>query len=159
MAYILNKEREENCAEAFQRYQQYLRDHQETFPPGAFSLATSEWWYLPTVHHCPHDAWLENITVSEISGAEVRDRIITIQIRLLGAYHDGYIELAYPRVFRYELHSSTSARGLGDWRYDEFTLSPNGHLIHEIEWAGFTGEKPTHWIIKASDIQFQWFPK
>jgi hypothetical protein len=34
--------------------QQYLREHQHRFPPGAFALGTSEWWQLPHDHRCPH---------------------------------------------------------------------------------------------------------
>jgi hypothetical protein len=48
---------------------------------------------------------------------------------------------------------------LGDWLYDEFTLSPDGHIIHEIEWAGFPHDEGSRWIIEASDIEVQWIPK
>jgi hypothetical protein len=77
----------------------------------------------------------------------------------LGAYHDGFIELFYPRVLRYSLCSPSSVRGLGDWRYDEFRVAPDGHLIHEIEWAGFSRGEGSRWIIEASDLEFQWLPR
>jgi len=76
----------------------------------------------------------------------------------LGAYHDGFIELFYPQVVGYSLNSPNNTRGLGDWRYDEFRLSPAGHLIHEIEWAGFGRTDQARWIIESSDVQFQWIP-
>jgi hypothetical protein len=159
MAYYLSKERDEDVVGAYQRYQQYLREHRDRFPPGAFALATSEWWQLPHDHRCPHDGWLENVAISEIVGGNDAERITTIRIRLLGAYHDGFIELFYPRVVSYRLESPSSVRGLGDWLYDEFTLSAEGNIIHEIEWRGFPKDEGSRWIIEASDIEFRWIPK
>ncbi len=159
MAYYLSKERDDDAVGSYHRYQQYLREQERTFPPGAFALGTAEWWHHPNDHRCPHDSWLESFTVSEVRGSDEAKRITTIRTRLLGAYHDGHIELFYPRVFRYQLHSPSCVRGLGDWRYDEFTLSPDGHVIHEIEWAGFPYEEGSRWIIEASDIEYQWMPK
>ncbi|MBI3555166.1 MAG: mechanosensitive ion channel, partial [Deltaproteobacteria bacterium] len=79
-------------------------------------------------------------------------RVTAIRVRLLGAYHDGFIELFYSRVIRYSLSSPSSVRGLGDWLYDEFRVAPGGHLIHEIEWAGFPRDEGSRWIIEASDV-------
>ncbi len=81
---------------------------------GAFALGTSRWWQLPHDHRCPHDGWLESFTVSEVPGAEDGESITTIRTRLLAAYHDGHIELFYPRVFSYQIQSPSCVRGLGD---------------------------------------------
>ena len=160
MAYYLSKERNEDVVGSYRRYQQYLRERQDSFPPGAFALGTSEWWQLPHDHRCPHDGWLESVSISEpAAGDRGEERITAIRVRLLGAYHDGHIELFYPRVFSYQLQSPSCVRGLGDWLYDEFTLSPDGRIIHEIEWAGFSDDEASRWIIEASDIEFQWIPK
>lgn len=158
MAFYLGKERHADMAGSYRRYQNYLREHQQKFPAGAFALGSAEWWQNPQDHRSPHDGWLESLTVAEIPGTDA-ERITTIRTRLLSAYHDGFIELFYPRVFSYTLESPSCVRGLGDWRYDEFTLSPNGHVIHEIEWAGFPHDKGSRWIIEASDVEFQWIPK
>jgi hypothetical protein len=157
MAYYLSKEREIDVVKAYQRYQQYLRDHENMFPPGAFALGTAEWYQNASVHRCPHDGWLENISISEVPDSE-RKRRTTINIRLLAAYHNGYIEFFYPTVFNYTLLCS-STRGLGDWLYDEFRLSPEGHLIHEIEWAGLPRQEGSRWIIEATDVEFRWIPQ
>jgi hypothetical protein len=77
-------------------------------------------------------------------------------IRLLGAYHDGYIEFHYPTVFEYRLLAGTLGQGHGDWRYDEFRLDEQGRLIHEIEWAAY-GAIGT-WLIVASDVHHKWIP-
>ncbi len=159
MAYYLSKERSEDVAGAYQRYQQYLRENQEQFPLGAYALGTAEWWQLPHDHRCPHDGWLESVTVSEIAvGERHENRLTSIRVRLLGAYHDGHIELYYPQVISYQFQNPSCSRGLGDWLYDEFTLSESGHVIHEIEWAGFPGARGSTWIIEASDIEFRWIP-
>ncbi len=156
MAYYLRKERSiEEVCKSWRRYQEYLRQHQQQFPPGAFAIATSDWWYDFNDHRSPHDAWLESVTFSEPSSGERSEiRHTQLRVRLLAAYHDGFIELCYPRVFRYTLQSADCARGLGDWCYDEFTLSPDAHVIHEIEWTF-----KHRWIIEASDLEYQWIPK
>jgi hypothetical protein len=152
MAYYLSKERSDDVVASYRHYQQYLREHEGKFPPGAFALGTAEWWQLPQDHRCPHDGWLESITISEpAAGERSEKRITAIRVRLLGAHHDGHIELFYPHVFSYQLHSPSCGCGLGDWRYDEFTLSKDGRIFHEIEWA-----EGARWIIEASDIEFQW---
>jgi hypothetical protein len=62
-------------------------------------------------------------------------RSTTLTIRLLGAYHDGFIEFLYPEVYAYDLGATSVGQGHGDWRYDEFRLGDGGRLVHEIEWA------------------------
>ena len=158
MAYFLSDERNKDVVEAYRRYQEYLRQHEHEFPSGAFALGTAEWYQDPNDHRCPHDGWLETLVVSETADVE-RKRKTSIVIRLLGAYHDGFIEFSYPDVFAYILGSPSCARGLGDWLYDEFRLSPNGHVIHEIEWAGVTNAEGSRWIIEASDVIFRWIPQ
>jgi hypothetical protein len=155
MAYYLTKERHEDIRGAWRRYQDYLRENQPQFPTGAFALGTAVWWQDGNDHRSPHDAWLENITISETAiGDDIGERVTAMRVRLLGAYHDGFIELFYPRVFNYSLQSQASRYKTCDWVYDEFRLSPDGHVIHEIEWLG-----GTRWIIEASDIEYQWLPK
>lgn len=83
-------------------------------------------------------------------------RSTAIRIRLLGAYHDGVIELFYPEVVRYQLNARDVSAGHRDWRYDEFRLSDSGHVIHEIEWAS-VGES-ARWLIEARDVHFSWEP-
>ena len=160
MAFYLAKERHADVTDSYRRYQDYLREHQEHFPAGAFALGTAGWWQDGSDHRSPHDAWLESVTFSEPStGERSEQRVTAIRVRLFGAYHDGFIELFYPRVFSYSFQSPVCARGLGDWRYDEFRLSPAGHVIHEIEWAGFPHDEDSRWIIEVSDIEYQWIPK
>lgn len=159
MAYYLAKERDEDVVGAYRRYQDYLRQHRAELPSTAYDLGTAEWYQDPNDHRCPHDAWLESITVAEAAtGARGEHRNTNIRIRLLGAYHDGFLEFYYPRVFSYSFVSPSSVRGLGEWLYDEFRVSSAGHLIHEIEWA-HPHDKASRWIIETSTVEYQWIPK
>jgi hypothetical protein len=154
MAYILTAERDRDPIQSFERYQDYLAQNRQRFPASAFDLATSDWYFDATNHRCPHDAWLEAITISEpSSGARHENRSTRITVRLLGAYHDGHIELEYPEVFSYNFDLSAASDGHGDWRFDEFRLSSDGHLLHEIEWRN-----PGVWLVEASDVRYRWVP-
>jgi hypothetical protein len=105
-----------------------------------------------------HDGWLETLSLTEpASGARAERRHLSLHLRLLGAYHDGFIELTYSKVFSYHLEVADGSQGHRDWRYDEFRLAANGMLIHEIEWSGAT---PTgSWLIEAADVAFRWVPQ
>ncbi|SRR6266496_425118 len=155
MAYYLSNERNRDVVEAYRRYHQDLREPESEFPPGAFALDTSEWCQNASDHRCPHDARLDHFVISETTDAEGK-RCTNIRIRLLGAYHDGHVEFFYPQVIASVLENAACARGLGDWLCDEFRISPNGHLVHEIEWAGFPNARGSRWIIEASDVEFTW---
>jgi len=88
VAYYLSNERNKDVVEAYRRYQEYLRQHEQEFPASAFALGTAEWYQDANDHRCPHDGWLENLIVSETAVAD-KKRTTTILIRLLAAYHDG----------------------------------------------------------------------
>ncbi len=157
--FILGPERDKNVGAAFKRYTAFLKENSEHFPPSAYTLATSDWYYGFSDHKAPHDAWLEAVTVVETpSSAEglkgMRETSLTI--KLLGAYHDGHIEVHYPKVFEHHLVAKQLGQGLGDWRYDEFRLDAHGRLIHEIEWASFGATN--NWVIVASDVEHRWHP-
>jgi len=161
MSFILAAQRETKTVEAaFEGYRDYVASCAAQFPSGALALASSGWYFDPRDHRCPHDAWLEDVVISEPAvGDRSELRTTEIRVRLLGAYHDGFIELRYSGVIRYSVSSGSVVRGIGDWLYDEFRLHANGHLVHEIEWAGFSGEDGSRWFIEALDVEFKWSPK
>ncbi len=81
----------------------------------------------------------------------------SIKIRLLAAYCDGHIEFDYREVFNFQLSYFGQSYGHQDWRYDEFRVTDNGHVVHEIEWCGAidTGR----WLIEAADVDYAWIPR
>lgn len=155
MAFILDAQRED--PDSWQRHCDYLESVRTQFPPGAWDLTTSDWYFSFGDHRCPHDARIESATFSEPATGERREqRTVSLRIRLLSAYHSGYIGLFYPQIFSYSLECADSPRGHGDWRYDEFRLSERGHLLHEIEW--WSGDAQARWLIEASDVELRWLP-
>jgi hypothetical protein len=158
MAFILSADdRDADVVAQFKRYRTYLSSVRSTFPPSAFALATSDWYFNFNDHRCPHDAWIESLEFRELGSSDRQEkRELSLKLTLLGAYHDGRIEIYYPRVYAYRLDNSNSFSGHGDWRYDELRLSERGNLLHEIEWAN--GNAFDSWLIEASDMTLQWVP-
>jgi len=150
--YILGDQRDEDVESAFKRYKEYLKKNRGRFPESAYELATSDWYFGFDGGKAPHDGWLESFKISEptttVSTGEYRT--VSINIELLSAYHDGIIEFHYPEVFEYKMSANLLTQGHGDWRYDEFRLNDEGHLVHEIEWA--TYGHTCSWIIVADDV-------
>ena len=156
MAFILNAERTESVADCFPRYRKYLEEVGDRMPPSAHELATSDCYFNFSEHRCPHDAWLRSVTISDSGDTGEKPECVSIRVRLLAAYHDGIIEFHYPQVVRYQLGAIGINQGHRDWRYDEFRLSDDGLVIHEIEWSGPC--ETARWVIEAKDVFYHWFP-
>ncbi len=153
--FILSEHRDVDIRKAFSRYARHLKVNRKRFPPSAYALATSEWYFDFSKHKCPHDAWLESVVIQELaSGKRHEERQTAITIRLLGAYHDGFIQLHYPQVYGYQLTGAFVDGGHKDWRYDELRVDRQGRLVHEIEWCGM--KATATWLIVASDVQYRW---
>ena len=158
MSYVLAEQRDADVVAAFREYRAYLSENANSFPPSAYELAMSDWYFDFSDHRCPHDAWLQSATFHEPSTGSCSEiRSSTLTVHLFGAYHDGYIEFVYPEVRAYELSAPFAVQGHGDWRYDEFRVAEGGGVIHEIEWAAFghTGR----WLIEAADVIQKWIPR
>jgi hypothetical protein len=111
------------------------------------------WYNRPEDHRCPHDSWVQSITVAEpSSGERLQIRRLEIHIRLLGAYHDGVIEFMYRGVQRYSLEGMRDVRGHGDWLKDELKLTKNNRLVHHAILTNGDFE------IEAEEIQYKWTP-
>jgi hypothetical protein len=142
----------------FAEYKQYLIENRDSFPANAFDFAIAEWHYNFADHRCPHDAWVNSLQVLEIAKNDSqKDRVMEIRINLLGAYHDGEIEIIYQGIKSYNLSllpDSFESKQHGDWLIDEIRLSDKGQwVIHEIKFWLF-GE----WQIECEDIKYEWKP-
>jgi hypothetical protein len=145
----------------FQKYFDYLESIKEKMPPDAHAFAIANWHYDHSDHRCPHDAWVDELSLLEpASGARSEIRHIDIRVSLLGAYHDGRLELQHKRVVSYCLtkEPGLSSRGVrllghGDWLIDELRLSERGHVVHEIVFRN-----AGHWTIECEDIGCRWVP-
>lgn len=159
MSFILAANRDHDSLEEgrknWEDYQVHLEALKERFPDSAFKIATSDWWYQFDLPEAPHDARLIAFRMGD-HGAPSWDnpKFSWIEIELQSAY-SGRILLRYPLVYRYEMMVKEASRGIhGDWRYDEFTLTNEGHLLHTIEWAD-----GAVWVIEASDLEHRHIPE
>jgi hypothetical protein len=139
-----------------QQYVDYIMSIRERLPAGVRAIVSSKFYFDPSDHRCPHDSWVERLTLSEpSSGDRSQFRELSLSIRLLGAYHDGYIDFSYVRLKRYFLDGSQlgSIRSAGtahsDWLTDEFILLDDGLVSHEIRFRS-----GAVWTIVSEDVVF-----
>jgi len=110
----------------------------------------SDWYAAPEDHRCPHDAWVEAVTISETaSGDRHEKRELEIRMRLLGAYHDGIIEFTYKQVKNYSLQALKASEGHGDWLRDEVE-ERDGSILHTVLLANGRIQ------IEAREIEYKW---
>ncbi len=149
---------------AFQAYREYILSIRNDLPKDTYEFAIADWHYDPATSQCPHDSWLESLSLSESINNTQSDKRINIDLLLLGAYHDGNISLRYEGVVFYELEkilkidqeivNEQVRRGThGDWLIDEISLSDGGVVIHDIEFAN-----DARWIICCENIIYEWIP-
>jgi hypothetical protein len=130
-------------------YPAYLAEVADRLPPGARAYAGAPWHYDFHDHRCPHDAWLESLTFHE-SPADDRPRRVDLVLRLLGAYHDGHLELRYTDVTHYTATMPLGPRGHGDLMIDEVLLADDGQISHNIAFEDGT------WQITCRDLTVTW---
>lgn len=135
--------------EAHRRYEQYLEQNRQSFPASAFAFASADWHYNFNDHKALHDSWLVDMSVRETNSANSDERVTEIQLKLLGAFHDGHLRLTYHDVRSYQIGSATSAHTSID--RDEVRLSENGYVLHEIVWW-----QDVKWLIECTDISCEW---
>jgi len=138
----------------FEAYAEYLESIRDRLPESAYAFAAAPWHYDFSDPRCPHDSWVESLTVSEPSSGERRQqRSVEIAVRLLGAYHDGHILLTYKSVRGYLLNSLHDSHGAGhgDWLTDEIRLSDSGLVLHEVEFS-----RGGRWVIECKDVAYEW---
>lgn len=146
--------------QAYSKYYEYLDSIKGKMPVNARNFATASWHYNPEDSRCPHDSWLESLAINEISSGERSEiRHIEIRVILLGAYHDGYIELLYRDVSKYVFEKKAKHIGIpplvnvghGDWHIDEFSLTEDADVVHDIIFS--TGAQ---WSIECKDVIYDW---
>ena len=141
----------------FRDYRNYLLKNRHLFPEPTFQFAIADWHYNMQESRCPHDAWVKSLQIFEkASATSIRKRNLQIHLKLLGAYHDGEINIYYENVRSYNFTLKADGFDLkshGDWLIDEITLTDKNYLIHEIEFS-LSGE----WQIECEKIIYEWQP-
>jgi len=145
----------------FRAYFDYLETIRSSLSPTAYEFAAAAWHYDHEDHRCPHDGWVEKLEITErATGPRDEVRSIDTNLRLLGAYHDGSLELGYIDVAEYSLaivaHSPSDRPriGHGDWLRDEITLTGGSLVRHEIEFS-----TEASWVIICRDLTWNWRPR
>ncbi len=157
---VASEDLEEGAA-LFERYYEYLDGVKEKMPREAHSFAVADWHYDHNDPRCPHDAWVEALVVAELpSGTRSEIRDLEVRVRLLGAWHDGHIELTYTNVQSYLFetprkleHPMRPSKGHEDWVIDEVRLSELGFVLHEVAFS-----RGSRWVIESEDVIYRWRP-
>ena len=119
-------------------------------------FARAEWYTDPSDRRCPHNAWLDAVTISEIAeGTRTEVRSTKIVIRLLSAYQDGYIEFEYTGVTKCIMNSPDCRGGIGDWVEDNFVILGEDRLCHTISWQVGSSAEQTLWLIEADHVAYR----
>lgn len=152
------KNSHQDIKDKYGRYMEYLSSNAHRFPKRTYEFAAAEWHYNPSDHRCPHDSWLEAMRICETSVRESEKiREIEMRISLLGAYHDGHLEITYHSVKGYKLDllpdNGFPSKSHGDWLVDEVRLSATDSVIHEIKFW-----RDASWQIECGDIECNWLP-
>ena len=140
-----------------EEYLNYLKQIEGDLPEDTRSFALAPWHYDMEHHWCPHDSWLETITLQELARGDRREiRKLGIVATFFGAYHDGFFDITYKDVTSYSLNlearrDSNATVVHGDWIIDEILLTEDGLVSHEIEFS-----ESGVWKISCHDIVYQW---
>ena len=138
--------------EGFRAYQEYLPTVKDRLPSSAFEFAAAPWHYDHEDHRCPHDSWVDSLTIHETAkGERSQHRSLHISVVLLGAYHDGYLSLEYSDVHAYALQNPKARAGHRVWMIDEIRLSENGLVFHEVSFSN-----DSNWLIEARNVSVEW---
>jgi len=63
--FILTDDRDDDSRDGYAEYLEYLGANEHRFPPGAYALATSGWYFGFSDRRAPHDAWLREVSITE----------------------------------------------------------------------------------------------
>lgn len=147
-----------SLGKAWISYKAYIDSIRDRLPPQVYEFAIGSWHYVFTNPRSLHDSWVEEIFLKEtVVGPDRHHRVLSISLRLLGAYHNGYTYLTYEQVTGYDMEMKQPSRGSnhghGDWLIDEVSLADTGEIIHDILFSsGTTWTIKCHNIIYSTDI-------
>ncbi|MBW8865091.1 MAG: hypothetical protein JF609_09270 [Verrucomicrobia bacterium] len=135
--------------QACRDYDTHLKSIATRLPEPTKAFAMAPWYGDPTHHDCPHDSWLMSLSV-DADAAASKDHGLNLTVRLLGAFHDRILTFRYFNVaecsFEIKRHGK---HNLGDWLKDEFDITDQGCISHEILWQF---GKP--WKIVSEEVEF-----
>lgn len=115
------------------KYFEYLELNKGKFSEDLYSYASDFKRYSLSDRESLHDAWLEELLISELDIEG--NRHLEAKSRYLSPYHDRKFIFLYKEVFGYDIrHSNNSMTGCGDVLTQEFFVNDVG-LGHEINFS------------------------
>ena len=147
-------QRDASGAWQFDPYFAYLATIRERLAEHVYAFAADWAHYALDSPRSLHDAWLEELVLTEAAPSKSpQDRPTQLTLRLLGPMHDRVHVLQYYRVLGYRLEAGMTARGHGDVLVHEVRLNELGVLVHEILFAA-----GARIVIECADIQYEEHP-
>ena len=119
----------------FQDYLNYLDGIKSYLSPEIIDFATDVKNYDLSSPNSLHDAWLENISINEISSGERKEKRCTeVVLHLLGPQHDRSINLTYSNVLHLNLNNNDELLlGWGDLINHNFSFDVSQScVVHKI---------------------------
>jgi len=112
-----------------------------------------EWYKLYEDHRSPAGARVESVTIKDrLTGEIEQNRGLEVQVRLMGAYHDGTIDFTYTGVRRYSVEGTRDVAGHPSWLEDDLDIRRHDSLLHSVTLTNGSFE------IEADDIEYKWTP-
>jgi hypothetical protein len=133
------------------RYFAYLATIHERLAEHVYAFAADRSHYALDSPQSLHDAWLEELVLTEAAPSKSpQERTTQLTLRLLGPMHDRIHVLQYYGVLGYRLEAGMAARGHGDALVHEVRLNELGVLVHEILFR--SGARI---VIECADIRYE----
>lgn len=134
MRYIISPDKD---GIQFGDYLDALASYRDLLPPEVAHFASDQNRFTLSHPGSLHDAWIEQIVVTESRSTSESASEVRIVLTLLGQMHDRKIILTYEGVTRYAItggknQSSTPDTLHGDICTHEVRLSARNEVIHEI---------------------------
>lgn len=122
----------ENSGWDHRPYWVYLDSIRSKMPETLYRFAANPKHHDLSSHVSLHDAWLEQLSIREISETNDRSkRLLLISTSYLGPFHDVRIHIDYRRVSGYELRNPLDLGG------SHFPQTSHGDLaVHEVRLVG-----------------------
>ena len=140
--------------DAHQAYASYLEAQRHLFPSEAFEFATAPWHHNYLDPRALHDSWVVSVSIYQTSPSSTGSGgTSNADIELLGAYHDGHLQLRYEGIHRYSIDRQDVTLGPTEIYRDEVRLTDSGRVLHEIEFLA-----KSNWTIECDNLIATWVP-
>jgi hypothetical protein len=123
----------------YDKYFKYIDEIKDKLPLEIYLFASDKDRYDLSNRKSLHDSWITSLSVDYNDVPEDKDQFATtVNLELLGAYHDRKFILSYDNVYQYsivKIHTKSRLRR-DDLLIHEIRISDQGYLEHTIQFDG-----------------------